>query len=178
MNFLHLLAATTFTELVLLSIFTFVHTKQTDWSALKRYYKTFRLTAYILDTVSLLIGFYLAHFGLKLFSLSSDNILLLLFGCLVVQIFHDYLFYIFAIIPYNKKTNKVMLEFKSYAKDVSYYAIIGDSLMYVTACLYLQGLKFFDAVGNETLVFLILAYVYASIFLIYDDNTPSKQTKN
>ena len=58
---------------------------------------------------------------------------------LLIQIIHDFSFYLFVIKPYPKLKNRVIDEFKEYAKYYQSQAVIADSLIYIftTPLLYL-----------------------------------------
>ena len=130
--------------------------------SLEKWYKTFNLSAVIADVLIivlvLILTRYLYNKIFKEFSIINFIIL-----ALSLQITHDILFYIIiTIIP--KGSNKMIDVFKEYATEMSYYAILGDSLMMITASLlayYFVNLDF-----NTNIIILIIA-IYILPYMIY-----------
>jgi len=120
---------------------------------LKYWYKTYHLTAIIADVliivIVLIITIELYYYIFEKFSLIKFIIL-----ALIIQIIHDILFYLMiTIIP--KRKNRMIDTFKSYANEISYKAIIGDSLMIITACLLFNYLQKMNT--NTNIIILIIA---------------------
>lgn len=131
---------------------------------LKSWYNNYTLSAVIADVliimIVLLITNKIYYYIFKEFSLIKFIIL-----ALILQIIHDILFYILiTIIPRGK--NQMIDTFKDYAKEVSYYAIIGDSLMMISACLICYYLINFDT--NTNIIILILS-LYIMPYLLYNN---------
>ena len=131
---------------------------------LKSWYNKYTLSAVIADVliimIVLLITNKIYYYIFKEFSLIKFIIL-----ALILQIIHDILFYILiTIIPRGK--NQMIDTFKDYAKEVSYYAIIGDSLMMISACLICYYLINFDT--NTNIIILILS-LYIMPYLLYNN---------
>jgi uncharacterized protein YacL len=97
-------------------------------TSLKVWYNDFGLSAVIADTLILVLGIMIAQYlYTEFFSKSTPIIFLVLIG--IVQLIHDVLFYIFAILGTPKGQNKVMDLFKTYAKELSGNILGGDLLM-------------------------------------------------
>ena len=100
---------------------------------LKDWYNKYTLSAVIADVLIIMIVLLITnkvyYYIFKEFSIINFIIL-----ALILQIIHDILFYVLiTIIPRGK--NRMIDTFKDYAKEISFYAIIGDSLMIISACL-------------------------------------------
>ena len=83
----------------------------------------------------------------------------------MIQITHDFSFYLFAIKPFPKNKNRVMDEFKSYAGSAKSNAVIGDSIMYLigTPLLYLYIQK--NNIHTNTFISILCFYLIG--YLIY-----------
>ena len=80
--------------------------------------------------------------------------LLLLLG---VQIVHDLLYYLLVIIPYPTGSNKIMDFMKLYANEVSWGAIMGDSLMMIMSAVIAMLLK---NTNNYNQLFIMTTAIY------------------
>ena len=101
---------------------------------LKQWYKDFNLSAVIMDVFILVIGFIITRYLYKkIFKEYKLWKFIVLF--LIVQVIHDFLFYLFFehIVPTG--SNKVMDLFKKYGKEVGGGAILGDSFMVVLSSI-------------------------------------------
>ena len=95
---------------------------------LKVWYDDFGLSAVIADTLILVLGIMIAQYlYTEFFSKSTPIIFLVLIG--IVQLIHDVLFYIFAILGTPKGQNRVMDLFKTYAKELSGTILVADLAM-------------------------------------------------
>ena len=109
---------------------------------LKEWYKKYTISAVITDVLIIMIVLLIAnkiyHYIFKEFSIIKFIIL-----ALIIQIIHDILFYLLiTIIP--KGVNEMIDTFKDYANEISYFAIIGDSIMIISACIISYYLINFD----------------------------------
>lgn len=83
---------------------------------------------------------------------------------LAIQITHDILFYILiSIIP--RGANKMIDVFQDYAREISYGAIIGDSLMIIAIGLIASYLANFEA--NTNIIILVI-FLYLLQFILYN----------
>jgi len=169
LTFLHFLTASVIIELFMLILFRFTKSPFTGIS-INRWYDNLGWTAVILDVLSVLIGFYIAKFIYEYLVvqkyINTDYELYKFLGLvLLVQIIHDFSFYLFVIKPYPKNKNRVMDEFKSYAERVKTGAVIGDSFMYLlaTPLLYLYIQK--NNINTNTFISIVCFYLIG--YLIY-----------
>jgi hypothetical protein len=169
LTFLHFLTASVIIELFMLILFRFTKSPFTG-IAINRWYDKLGWTAVILDVLSVLIGFYIAKFIYeylveKKYINTEYEIYKYLGLVLLVQITHDFTFYLFVIKPYPKNKNLVMDEFKNYAERVKAGAVIGDSFMYLlaTPLLYLFIQK--NNINTNTFISIVCFYLIG--YLIY-----------
>ena len=133
-QFIHFLTATVIIEIIMLIIFKFTNFSS---RAIINWYHNLGWTAILLDVLSAIIGFYISKFIYEYLVennyLSKKNeFFKFLAIVLFVQILHDLLFYVLIIKPTKPNINKVIDEFKSYAKHYQLQAIFADSLIYIT----------------------------------------------
>ena len=155
LTFLHYFTATLLVETIMLFLFRYTNSPFTG-KAINRWYDNLGWTAIILDVMAVLLGFYLAKY-LYLFLLKNkirknNTILNFLFVLLFVQIVHDLLFYYIVIKNTPVGVNKVMDEFKNYAEDVRFGAVIGDSFMYIISMFILYGFDVFGPMKQNLLI--------------------------
>jgi hypothetical protein len=158
-DYLPLLNAVIITDLLFIVFLTFglINSK-----VLKLWYDKYTILAVIADVLIIMIGILITnkvyYYIFKDFSLIKFIIL-----AVILQIIHDILFYILiTIIPRGK--NKMIDTFKDYAKEVSFFAIIGDSLMIISACLIFYYLLNLDI--NTNIIILIVS-LYIMPYLLY-----------
>lgn len=166
-KFLHVLTATLIIELIMLILFKF--TNQTS-KAINNWYDNLKWTAVILDVLSIIIGFYLAKFIYKYllknnYINKNNEFIKFLLILLIVQIIHDISFYFFVIEPTPLKINKVIDEFKEYAKHYKLQAVVADSLIYIftTPLLYYVITKNPDNINT----FISIVCTYLVGYLLY-----------
>jgi hypothetical protein len=158
-DYLPLLNAVIITDLLFIIFLTFgiIYSK-----VLKQWYDKYTILAFIADVLIIMIGLLITnkayYYIFKEFSLIKFIIL-----AVILQIIHDILFFILiTIIPRGK--NKMIDTFKDYAKEASYFAIIGDSLMIISACLIWYYLLNLDI--NTNIIILIVS-LYIMPYLLY-----------
>lgn len=129
---------------------------------LKVWYDNFGLSAVIADTLILVLGIMIAQYlYTEFFSKSTPIIFLVLIG--IVQLIHDFLFYIFAIEGTPKGQNKIMDLFKTYAKELSGKILGGDLLMILGSA----GVAAYATTLSKPLfVFLSVLAVYTVPYII------------
>lgn len=165
-TFLQFLTATLIIETFMMILFRFTKTSK----AINNWYNNLGWTAVILDILSILIGFYIAKFIYEYLVeqkyINTEYELYKYLGLvLMVQIIHDFSFYFFVIKPYPKFKNKVIDEFKEYAKYYKSQAVFADSLIYIatTPILYYLITKN----NNDTNVFINLIGFYLIGYFLY-----------
>jgi len=133
--------------------------------SLEGWYKKYRLSAMIADiligVLYILLGRYLVYkSGLKI------GLTAFAFLCVAIQIFFDFLFYIFfTIIP--EGSNDMLDYFKGYSKEVGASALLGDSFLVIMAVII-------SALLNQTsydtnIIFLIISIYLAPYFIYMKD---------
>ena len=133
-----------------------------SWQVLTKWYKKYRLSAMIADiligVIYLLIARYIAYkqkLSLTLFQFGVLSVL--------VQIFFDFLFYIFfSLVP--KGSNNMLDLFKNWAKFAKADALWGDSI------LVLVGVVLSAYLNQQTLntnLFILILGMYLVPYIIY-----------
>lgn len=97
-------------------------------TSLQTWYNNFGLSAVIADTLILVLGILIAQYiYTEFFSNFSPLVFLALVAA--VQVVHDVLFYLLAILGTPKGQNKVMDLFKTYSKELGAKILLGDMAM-------------------------------------------------
>lgn len=100
---------------------------------LELWYTKYRLSAVITDVIIINIIIIVARY---LYPFFFSSFFILYFVCLaiLVQIVHDFLFYlVIKMVPKGK--NAMIDTFKAYAKEAGVYAVLGDSIVITFSCL-------------------------------------------
>ncbi len=120
------------------------------------WYQQFLLSALLADVLVIFIGVIIAR-AIYYYIFDTFSIINFILVMLVIQITHDILFYLMiSIIP--RGANKMIDLFKDYADEVSYKAIIGDSIMIIATGLIASYLANFDANVN-IIILAVFAYL-------------------
>jgi hypothetical protein len=160
-DYLPLLNAVIITDLLFM---IFIALRLIKSKVLKEWYEKYTFSAVIADVLIIMIGLLITnkiyYYIFKDFSLIKFIIL-----AIILQIIHDILFYILiTIIPKGK--NRMIDTFKDYAKEVSFFAIIGDSLMIIFACILCYYLIKMDT--NINIIILIIS-LYIMSYMLYNN---------
>jgi hypothetical protein len=131
---------------------------------LKKWYQTFLLSAVIADVLIIFIGFIIAR-AIYPYLFDSFTMLNFIILLLIIQIIHDILFYLL-ILAIPRGTNRMIDMFKEFADEVSYYAIIGDSVMIITAGLIAGFLANFEVNTN---IIILIFNVYILQYVLYNN---------
>ena len=129
---------------------------------LKEWYSKYTIAAVIADVLVIMIVLLITN---KIYNniFKEFSIIKFILLALLIQIIHDILFYILiSIIPRGK--NKMIDTFKDYAKEISYFAIIGDSSMIIASGVIASYLANFDVNTN---IILITLLVYILQFILH-----------
>ena len=161
LNFLHFLTTSCIIEVFILILFKF--TKQTS-PAIINWYGNLGWTAIILDILSLMIGFYLSKFIYQFmiknnYLTKKNEFIKFLAIVLFVQIVHDFLFYFFVINPFPKNMNRLIDEFKEYAKYYGTKAVKADSLMYIASTPILYYIIKEQKQSTNTFISIVSFYI-------------------
>jgi hypothetical protein len=130
--------------------------------SLEGWYKKYRLSAMIAD---ILIGVLYILLGRYLVFKSGMQIGLTAFAaiCVTIQIFFDFLFYIFfSSIP--RGINDMLDYFKGYAKELGVNALLGDSFLVIMAVIISALL---NQSSYDTNIVLLILSVYLTPYFIY-----------
>jgi hypothetical protein len=129
---------------------------------IKGWYHRFHLSAILLDCLILFIGIILARFFYSFF-FSTWNLFFFILLTIVIQMIHDYIFYLFVkSVPLG--SNQIFDYMKKYTKRVGVYAIVGDSILIALACF----LSSHFAVYNENIQIILLIFsLYNIPYMIY-----------
>jgi hypothetical protein len=129
---------------------------------LRIWYQQFLLSAVLADVLVIFLVVIIAR-AIYYYVFDTFSIINFIIVMLVIQIIHDILFYLMInIIP--KGANKMIDLFKDYADEVSYKAIIGDSIMIIATGLIASYLANFDANIN---IIILTVFVYLLQYIIH-----------
>jgi len=132
---------------------------------LKLWYYKYKLSAVIADVLIIFIGIvFTNYFYYKFFN--NFSLIKFIILILIFQIIHDITFYFF-IKNYKKDENEMIDTFKDYADEVSYFAIIGDSIMIIASCLIAY---FLIQYTNNSNIIILVVLLYILQYLIYNKN--------
>ena len=128
---------------------------------LRIWYQQFLLSAVLADVLVIFLVVILAR-AIYYYIFDTFSIINFILVMLVIQITHDILFYLMiSIIP--RGANKMIDLFKDYADEVSYKAIIADSIMIIATGLIASYLANFDANVN---IIILAVFVYLLQYII------------
>lgn len=128
---------------------------------LKLWYAKYHLSALIADVLIIMIVIILTRYLYPIF-FNKFSLIKFIILALIIQIIHDYIFYLF-FKNYPRGQNQMIDIFKDYANEVSYNAIIGDSLMIIFSCLI--GYYYIQLNTNTNIIILIV-FLYILQYLI------------
>jgi hypothetical protein len=130
---------------------------------LKVWYQKFFLSAVLADVLVLFIVVIFAR-AIYYYIFDTFSITNFIIVMLALQITHDILFYIMiSIIP--RGANKMIDVFQDYANEVSYGAIIGDSIMVIAIGLIASYLANFE---ENTNIIILIVFLYLLQFILYN----------
>jgi hypothetical protein len=129
---------------------------------IKIWYQKFFLSAVLADVLVIFIVVILAR-AIYYYIFDKFSITNFILVMLALQITHDILFYIIiSIIP--RGANKMIDIFQDYANEMSYGAIIGDSMMIIAIGLIASYLANFEANTN---IIILIVFLYFLQFILY-----------
>lgn len=132
-------------------------------NVLKKWYIQYNLSAIISDVTIILLVLIITK-TIYFYIFEEFSLLKFIMIAVSIQIIHDILFYfLFSNIP--RGVNKMMDTFKDYANEVSYKAIIADSVMIILACLISAYLV--DISINTNVIILVVS-LYLMPYLLYN----------
>jgi hypothetical protein len=149
-----------------IGIFLFRYYPTFFGSALNKWYTDYGLVASISDITIILIGILIARFIYTVFLRPTYGWSTLLFTglLLIVQLIHDFLFYIFVILPIPQGRNSIIDLFKTYAKELGWKIYIGDAIMIVSSAFIAMALKNY---GDSITASSAIAALYSLTYILF-----------
>jgi len=123
------------------------------------WYQQFGIVAVISDCLVIVLGIQLAQFISPTASATG-----LALTSVIVQIIHDYLFYIGVILPIPKGHNAMIDLFKRYSTEGSYKIILADSAM-IASTVFLGD--YLTQYSDKVVSFVGLLGAYALTYILY-----------
>ncbi len=155
MNLLHISSA-----VVWVDFFTMALSKVFNMTkSLDVWYQQFGIVAVISDCLVIVLGILLAQFIVP-----NAPALTLAGVSIIIQVIHDYLFYIGVILPIPKGHNSMIDLFKRYSAEGSYKIILADSAMIGSTVLLGQLLTQYS---DQIVTFVGLLGAYALTYILY-----------
>ena len=125
---------------------------------LRNWYKTYGLSAIIVDTLILVIGIIIARAVYNKIFGEEFNIFKFALLVLIIQIIHDFALYFIVIKPLPRGMNNIIDMFKDYANEVSVGAVVGDSIM-ITMAVFFASLFAGNNTNTNIVILIVLAYI-------------------
>lgn len=155
MDLLHISSAVVWIDFLFLMVSKFYQMTK----ALDVWYEQFGIVAVISDCLVIVLGILIAQFISP-----NASAIGLAFTSIVVQLIHDYLFYIGVILPIPKGHNKVIDLFKKYSSEGGGGILLADSAMIGGTVLLADHLKTYP---RDVVTFVGLLGAYALTYGIY-----------
>lgn len=155
MNLLQISSAVVWVDFLTILIHKFFNLGR----SLDKWYSMFGVVAVISDCLVIILGILIAQFLVP-----GASVLTLGLTSIGVQLVHDYLFYILAILGIPKGHNSMIDLFKEYAKENSWKILVADSLMIGGSVALADILSDYD---EKVVTFIGLLGVYALTYVIY-----------
>ena len=127
--------------------------------ALDVWYNQFGIVAILSDCLVIILGILLAQFISPNASVTG-----LAVTSVIIQLIHDYLFYIGFILPIPKGHNAMIDLFKKYASEGGYNILLADSGMIAGSVFLADHLRSYTA---DVVTFVGLLGAYALTFILY-----------
>lgn len=155
MNLLHISSAVVWVDFFTMALSkVFSMTKSLDvW------YQQFGIVAVLSDCLVIVLGILLAQFISPTASATG-----LAVTSVIIQIIHDYLFYIGVILPIPKGHNAMIDLFKRYSAEGSYQIILADSAM-IASTVFLGD--YLTQYSDKIVSFVGLLGAYALTYILY-----------
>lgn len=127
--------------------------------SLDKWYAQFGIVAVLSDCLVIVLGILLAQFFVP-----GASIPMLAGVSILIQLVHDYLFYVFVILGVPKGQNSMIDLFKSYSAENSWKILVADSTM-IGSTVFLAD--FLSGYSEKVTSFVGLLGVYALTYIIY-----------
>lgn len=155
MDLLHISSAVVWVDFLVILISKFYQMT----SALDLWYKQFGVVAIISDCLVIVLGILLAQFVSPNASVTG-----LAITSVIIQLIHDYLFYIGIIVPLPKGQNAMIDLFKKYSSEGGYKILLADSAMISGTVFLADHLRSYS---SDVVKFVGLLGAYALTFILY-----------
>jgi uncharacterized protein YacL len=155
MDLLHISSAVVWIDFLVILISKFYQMT----TALDIWYKQFGIVAIISDCLVIVLGILLAQFISPNASVTG-----LAFTSVIIQLIHDYLFYIGVILPIPRGHNSMIDLFKKYSAEGGYQILLADSAMIGGTVFLADHLRSYS---SDVVTFTGLLGVYALTFILY-----------
>lgn len=155
MDLLHISSAVVWVDFFTMALSKVFHMT----TALDVWYQKFGIVAVLSDCLVIVLGVLLAQFvspGATVTGLAITSV--------IIQIIHDYLFYIGVILPIPKGHNSMIDLFKEYSKQGSYKIILADSAMIASTVFLGDHLTTYS---RDVVTFVGLLGAYALTYILY-----------
>ncbi len=154
------------TAILIVEIITIVlsFTHITESKFLRIWYKKYLLSAVLADVSLIFLGFVITR-TLYYYVFDEFSIINFILLMVAIQVIHDTLFYLM-ITSIPKGTNRIIDILKDYADEISYWAIIGDSMMMISSALIAAYIAYFD-MNTNIIIFAFLVYILQFILYTY-----------
>ena len=133
--------------------------------SLNEWYDKFGAIAVASDVLSLCLGIFASRFIYTYFKL--NNWLYFVLILVLLQLFHDAVFYYGVIVPLPEGHNQLIDVFKHYAKENGSKILGADGLMLVASMLIASGLKLLP---DSYVIGIYLLKLYAFTYIIFTKN--------
>lgn len=155
MNLLHISSAVVWIDFLVILISKFYQLT----TSLDVWYKQFGIVAIISDCLVIVLGILLAQFISPNASVTG-----LAITSVIIQIIHDFLFYIGVILPIPRGHNSMIDLFKKYSSEGGYQILLADSAMIGGTVFLADHLRTYS---SDVVTFVGLLGVYALTYILY-----------
>lgn len=160
-DYLPIITAILIVEVITI-ILSFTHITESNF--LRIWYKKYLLSAVLADVSLIFLGFVITR-ALYYYVFDEFTIVNFILLMVAIQVIHDTLFYLI-ITSIPKGVNKIIDILKDYADEISYWAIIGDSMMMISSALIAAYIAYFD-MNTNIIIFAFLVYILQFILYTY-----------
>lgn len=155
MELLHIFSAVVWVDFIVIALSKVIPMTK----ALDIWYQKFGIVAVMNDCLVIVLGILIAQFIHP-----NASVTVLALTSVIVQVIHDYLFYIFIILGIPKGHNSMMDLFKMYAAEGGYKILIADALM-ISGTVFLGD--YLSDINDNIVIFIGLLGLYAMTYMIY-----------
>lgn len=127
--------------------------------SINEWYSEFGIMAIISDCLVIILGIMIAYFIFP-----KGDMITILLTAIIIQLVHDYLFYIGIILPIPLGHNRMIDLFKKYSNENSWKILVADSLMIGSSVLFAHYL---ETLSQDVTLFIGLLGVYALTYVTY-----------